>query len=144
MAQPEPEVAPVATAQPAPPVDEPPAAPARPPAPPRRLSPEQRGKPRALPAWQRPAAAATPASSAGGFLRFRINWGRRDGADPRRVMAHVCRRGGIASRQVGAIDVRVAATTFEVASDVADGFLRAVQRRDAREPHLVIVRDRDS
>src|SRR5262249_7322768 len=35
--------------------------------------------------------AAAPPS----FVPFRINWGERQGADPRRLLALVCRRGGI-------------------------------------------------
>ncbi|MBL8754889.1 MAG: DEAD/DEAH box helicase [Planctomycetes bacterium] len=75
------------------------------------------------------------------FVRFRINWGRRDGADPRRVMAHVCRRGHIQSRQVGAISIQFAFTSVEVARDVAESFQRAVERPDRREPHLFIERE---
>jgi len=107
----------------------------------KKLSADQRGKPGVSPTWQRGAAKPGPASGPA-FTRFRINWGRRDGADPRRVMAHVCRRGGIESHQVGAIDLHVATTTFEVASDVAERFLRAVAKPDRRDPHLVIVRER--
>ena len=140
---------PAAPAHRAPPVVREPEAELPPPPPPppppviNKLSPEQRGKPRVLPAWQRPAAAAKEPLGGHSFTRFRINWGRRDGADPRRVMAHVCRRGGIDSKQVGAIAVQMAATTFEVASEAAESFLRAVAKPDSREPHLVIVRERE-
>ncbi len=140
-------VAPVAaTSAPKEPVRPPaaPPSPVPPPPPPpatKKLSPQQRGKPGARPAWQRGDDRAA-ARSGPPFARFRINWGRRDGADPRRVMAHVCRRGGIESHQVGVIDIHVAATTFEVASEVAERFLRAVAKPDRRDPHLVIVRER--
>lgn len=122
---------------PAPPLAPAPAAP--PAAPPtRRLSPEQRGRPGAPPSWQR---APNPAPGRDAFERFRINWGSRDGADPRRVLAHVCRRGEVDSRAVGAIRVLPGSTTFELASEVADEFERRVRRPDRREPHLVITRD---
>jgi len=113
-----------------------------PPAPPvgRRLSADQRGRPGAPPSWQKPPGVV--AASGGAFQRFRINWGSRDGADPRRVMAHVCRRGELDSQMVGAIHVQPGSTTFEVASEAADGFERRARRPDRREPHLVIVRDR--
>jgi len=107
----------------------------------KKLAPDQRGKPGARPSWQR-GAEKRERGSGQPFTRFRINWGRRDGADPRRVMGHVCRRGGIESHQVGAIDIHVAATTFEVASEVAERFLRAVAKPDRRDPHLVIERER--
>ena len=108
----------------------------------RRLAPGQRGRPGALPSWRREAAAPAPASaSAQAFTRFRINWGTRDGADARRVLAHVCRRGGIESHMVGAIAVHVAGTTFEVDRVVAEEFAKRVQRPDRRDPHLVIVVD---
>jgi len=137
---------------PAAPPDQPaPAAPAAPaPAEPpagRRLAPGQRGKAGAPPAWQRPAAPARGGDDRGGdgfggFQRFRINWGSRDGADPRRVMAHVCRRGGVDSDAVGQIRVQFAFTTFEIAAPVAAAFERSARRPDRRDPHLVIVRDR--
>jgi ATP-dependent RNA helicase DeaD len=134
---------------PAAPADQPaPAAPApaEPPAG-RRLAPGQRGKAGAPPAWQRPAAPARGGDDRGddgfgGFQRFRINWGSRDGADPRRVMAHVCRRGGVDSDAVGQIRVQFAFTTFEIAAPVAAAFERSARRPDRRDPHLVIVRDR--
>ena len=136
---------PTPTPTPPPPVQEKPEPQAEPaPAVPRvttRLTAEQRGKPRVLPVWQRPATAKEPLGGHS-FTRFSINWGRRDGADPRRVMAHVCRRGGIESNEVGAIAVQMAATTFEVATEAAERFLRAVATPDSRDPHLVIVRDR--
>ena len=121
-------------------------APAEPPAV-RRLAPGQRGKAGAPPAWQRPAAPARGGDDRGddgfgGFQRFRINWGSRDGADPRRVMAHVCRRGGVDSDAVGQIRVQFAFTTFEIAAPVAAAFERSARRPDRRDPHLVIVRDR--
>jgi ATP-dependent RNA helicase DeaD len=115
-------------------------APAAPPAHERRLSAAQRGKPGVLPTWRRPDQPAPPAEN--GFVRFRINWGSRDGADPRRVLAHVCRRGDIDGAMIGAIEVHGSATTFGVAIDVAHQFERRAARPDRRDPHLVISRDR--
>jgi len=116
----------------------------------RRLAPGKRGKAGAPPAWQRQAAPESMGRGpygnrdrdGGAFQRFRINWGSRDGADPRRVMAHVCRRGGIDSDAVGQIRVQFAFSTFEIAAPVADMFERSARRPDRRDPHLVIVRDR--
>jgi len=91
------------------------------------------------------AAAAPPPARAkrptAGFARFRINWGTRDGADARRILAHVCRRGEIDSKFVGAIEHEPLASTFDVAEAVADSFAQRVRRRDRRDPHLFIERE---
>ncbi|MEO7327972.1 MAG: DbpA RNA binding domain-containing protein [Minicystis sp.] len=72
------------------------------------------------------------------FVPFRINWGQRHGADPRRLLALVCRRGGIEGFQVGAIRIGQTASTFEVAVPVAGGFAQAVRKPDARDPRIRI------
>lgn len=105
----------------------------------RTLAAEQRGRASAPPAWRRDEAPPRPGEQAG-FTRFRINWGTRDGAEPRRILAHVCRRGDIDSRMVGAIQLHVTMSTFDVADDVAAAFGKRVQRRDRRDPNLVITR----
>ncbi|MGC6488644.1 MAG: DEAD/DEAH box helicase [Planctomycetota bacterium] len=105
-----------------------------------RLGKERRGEPGAGPSWKdgpQPAAKRPER----GFVRFRINWGARGGANPRRILAHVCRRGGVDNRQVGSISMSTTSSTFEVAHEVADEFARRVQRRDKRDPHLVIHRE---
>ena len=110
------------------------------------LEPRQRGRAGAPPAWRRDDAARPPRGGTegeAGFTRFRINWGTRDGADARRILAHVCRRGDIDSKLVGAIQLQFAASTFDVADAVAAAFARRVMRRDRRDPHLVITRTYD-
>jgi ATP-dependent RNA helicase DeaD len=105
-----------------------------------RLGRDRRGEPGSKPSWQ--SEAQEPAKRPErGFVRFRINWGARGGANPRRILAHVCRRGGVDNRQVGSISMSTTSSTFEVAQDVADEFARRVQRRDKRDPHLVIHRE---
>ena len=74
-------------------------------------------------------------------VRFQINWGARDGADPRRILAHVCRRGDIEGRLVGAIEVMPQATSFVIDPAVATAFAQRVRRPDRRDPHLVITRE---
>ncbi|MFN7589755.1 MAG: DEAD/DEAH box helicase [Planctomycetota bacterium] len=74
-------------------------------------------------------------------VRFRINWGARDGADPRRILAHVCRRGEIDGRLIGAIEVLPAGSSFVVDPSVAPAFAQRVRRPDRRDPHLVITRE---
>lgn len=142
---------------------------ARPPAP-APLPLARRGRPGALPRWQQSAEAdgvGRPAlqrtseppfrraershprdrferndrRDAADGVRFRINWGARDGADPRRILAHVCRRGEIEGKLVGAIEVLPQATSFVVDAAVATAFAQRVRRPDRRDPHLVITRE---
>jgi ATP-dependent RNA helicase DeaD len=107
----------------------------------RRLAADQRGRAGAAPSWQKRPERGTAASAGPAFQRFRINWGRRDGADPRRVMAHVCRRGHLESHMVGAISVQSAFTVFEIATEAAESFQRSAKKPDRRDPHLVIERE---
>jgi ATP-dependent RNA helicase DeaD len=122
-----------------------PAAPVRREAPPiahKKLPADRLGKPGSLPAWRRDPNAPAPAAARNpSFARFRINWGFRDGADARRILAHVCRRGDIDSRMVGGIDLQAGSSTFEVAEAIAGSFAKRVQKRDRRDPHLFIVPD---
>jgi ATP-dependent RNA helicase DeaD len=75
------------------------------------------------------------------FVMFRVSWGREDGADARRVLAMVCRRGGIRGTDVGPIRIEQHVTNVGVDSEVAAAFERAATRNDAREPNIHIRRD---
>jgi len=105
-----------------------------------KLPAAHRGQPGAAPSWHRPNRSETSTPEAG-FTRFRINWGPRDGANPRRIMAHVCRRGNVPSNMIGSISMDGNTSTFEVANSVADDFAHRVQHRDRRDPHLIIHRE---
>ncbi|WP_437964372.1 DEAD/DEAH box helicase [Sorangium sp. So ce260] len=144
----------------APPRSEPPAARGRSAAPPWSGAPP-RGRP-AGPAWAdapprgRPAGPAWSDAPPRGrpaarraegeqpprlpFVPFQVNWGERHGADPRRLLALVCRRGGVSSRQIGAIRIGSTASVVEVASPAAPDFARAVNQPDARDARIRIVR----
>ncbi|MCB9590305.1 MAG: DEAD/DEAH box helicase [Polyangiaceae bacterium] len=74
------------------------------------------------------------------YVPFFINWGERGGANPARLIAHVCRRGGIRGQSIGAVRVEARMSVFEVASDVAQAFEVAARKPDAREPGLRIDR----
>jgi hypothetical protein len=63
------------------------------------------------------------------------------GADARRLLAVVCRRGEIRGRDVGAIRVEPTYAIVDVASEVAEGFARAAALPDPREPNVTIRRD---
>ncbi|MBM4357071.1 MAG: DEAD/DEAH box helicase [Deltaproteobacteria bacterium] len=95
-------------------------------APPRR--PDSRGRtPRTLPP--------------SGWVAFRVTWGEAHGADVRRLLAMVCRRGGIASSDVGRINVGRYASQLEVSSEVAASFESAARQPDPRDPRVRIERD---
>lgn len=76
-----------------------------------------------------------------GFTRFFVSWGFQYGATPGRLMALICRRGDITSRDVGAIDMGPRGTTFEVADAVAREFEVKSGRPDERDPKIRIRRD---
>lgn len=72
------------------------------------------------------------------YATFEINWGGRDGANPKRILAHICRRGGITSADVGVIRVYGDTSTLEVAEHAAAAFADKASAPDRREPHLII------
>lgn len=76
-----------------------------------------------------------------GYVRFSINWGKFGGATPGRILAHVCRRGDISSKQIGAVRIEGRQATFEVKQDHAEAFAGKVAPPDEREPKLRIFRD---
>jgi ATP-dependent RNA helicase DeaD len=94
-----------------------------------------------------PVARATRTAPRGrdeqaSYRTFRVTWGALHGADPRRLLAMLCRRGGIESSDVGSIDVGKTTSIVEIADGVADGFAESAGRRDPRDPKVAIVPDR--
>jgi ATP-dependent RNA helicase DeaD len=79
----------------------------------------------------------------GGFVPFRVSWGRAHGADARRLVAMLCRRGGIDGRAIGAIKVGPTYSLVEVSSVVAEAFERATKDVDPRDPRVMIRRYND-
>ena len=75
------------------------------------------------------------------FVPFVINWGQKTGATTPRVLSHVCRRGGIKARDVGAIRLGPSSSRFEVSREHADVFERKVAKPDTRDPAVRISRD---
>jgi ATP-dependent RNA helicase DeaD len=69
---------------------------------------------------------------------FVVTWGGRDGADPRRVLAMVCRRGDITRREIGAIHILPGHTVVEVVRGAADHFLRNAGQPDPRDRRVRI------
>ena len=70
----------------------------------------------------------------GDFITYQVSWGEHAGADTRRLLAMVCRRGDVSSDVVGAIRVAPKSSTVEISSSVAPQFERAVTRPDKRNP----------
>ncbi|MGO8994954.1 MAG: DEAD/DEAH box helicase [Polyangiaceae bacterium] len=104
---------------------------------------------RAMPApieRERPVRPARPADGPsqrppepeGGWVPFRFTWGKEHGADPRRLVAMACRRGGIRSGDIGAIFVARTHSIVNIASPVAASFARSASEHDPRDPRVTI------
>ncbi len=93
---------------------------------------------------ERPRAPARPrdgnetAKRAQTFVPFQVTWGREHGADPRRLLALMCRRGEVDRQSIGAIQVGARVSTVEVAADVAGAFAARASRPDARDDRVRI------
>lgn len=74
------------------------------------------------------------------WVTFRVTWGGRQGADARRLLAIVCRRGNIRGEEVGAIRVEAAHSLVDVAAHVADRFEVKAAEPDSRNPQVHIAR----
>ena len=76
----------------------------------------------------------------GGFVPFRVSWGESHGADPRRLVAMMCRRGKIEGRDIGAIRIGRTSSVIEVSSNMAQDFERATAKPDPRDPRVHVRR----
>jgi len=72
------------------------------------------------------------------FTRFVVSWGERSGATASRLLSHVCRRGGLSSQQVGAIQIDAESSTVDVATEMARAFETRTRRPDKRDPGILI------
>jgi ATP-dependent RNA helicase DeaD len=80
----------------------------------------------------------------GDWVPFRVSWGHEQGADTRRLLAMVCRRGNIPGKAVGAIHVDSRYSVVNVTGAVAEAFAAAAGKPDPRDPRIVIERERPS
>ncbi len=78
-----------------------------------------------------------------GYVRYFLNWGSQNGANPQRVLSHVCRRGAVERQCVGAIRIGPRSSTVEIRREVVDTFERRTRKPDARDPAVRIRRDSD-
>jgi ATP-dependent RNA helicase DeaD len=114
-----------------------------------RRRPERGERPERRPRREGPREGPREGSRGGhgarveeGYVRFFMNRGASHGASPGRVLAVVCRRGGISGDDVGSIAVHPNGTTFDVRAEVARGFEDRAGRPDRRDPGTRIRRDR--
>ena len=89
---------------------------------------------------ERPRATGNRRDLSRDAVRFRINLGRNQKAEPGWLLPLICRRGGITRHEVGAIRVGPQASTFEIAGNAADDFSLASGEPDPRAPHVRIRR----
>jgi ATP-dependent RNA helicase DeaD len=61
---------------------------------------------------------------------FRLDVGRKEGADPKWLLPMLCRRGGVTRKEIGAIRIFEATTEFEVSGHIARDFERSAAQRD--------------
>ncbi len=125
-------------------------APTRPAPPDARPRPERRdgSPPRSYEQREAPSRDERPARvprdaaprEQGEMVAFRVTYGANDGADPRRLVAMLCRRGGITSKQLGKIHVGATASVVEVAATAASGFERAVAAPDPMNRGVTVTR----
>jgi ATP-dependent RNA helicase DeaD len=78
------------------------------------------------------------------WVQFRVSWGQEQGADARRLLPMLCRRGNIRGTDIGAIDLRPSFSVVEVATRVAADFERATRRPDPRDPAILVRRESPS
>jgi ATP-dependent RNA helicase DeaD len=102
----------------------------------RRLEPARGGHP--LPV---PARGAAPNE---GWVRFRVSWGQAQGADARRLLPMLCRRGKIRGTDIGTIQLTPKFSFVDVAARVAATFERATQLPDPRDPTVTVRRERSA
>ncbi len=84
----------------------------------------------------RPRRAKGRRSGPSSWAQFQVSWGKNHGADPRRMLAVVCRRGDISSSDVGAITIGGHSSMVEVNPKIAKAFSRSAGRPDPRDPRI--------
>lgn len=89
---------------------------------------------------RRPFSDRPPEARGGSdqWVPFRVSWGEQHGADARRLVAMLCRRGNIRGSDIGAIRVNRVNSVVEVATAVARGFEEAAREPDPRDPRVMI------
>jgi ATP-dependent RNA helicase DeaD len=81
-----------------------------------------------------------PRTADGAWVTFRVSYGGAHGADPRRILAMICRRGDVRKDVVGAIRVERQYSLVRITEDAAPHFAESAGRRDPRDPRVRIER----
>ncbi|HYQ16213.1 MAG TPA: DEAD/DEAH box helicase, partial [Polyangiaceae bacterium] len=105
-----------------------------------RFEERERFQPREQ-SFERRPSERPPEGGRGGngqWVPFQVTWGEVHGADARRLVAMLCRRGNIRGSDIGAIRVSRTSSTVEVAASVAQGFEAAASEPDPRDPRVEI------
>lgn len=76
----------------------------------------------------------------GGYVRFQVSWGANRGADARRMLAVLCRRGNVTKDAIGAIRIGPQSSFVDVRASEARDFESDASRPDPRDPHVRIRR----
>ena len=88
---------------------------------------------------ERPAMNDTQGQGQAEWVPFRVTWGQEQGADARRLVAMLCRRGRIRGGDIGAIRVHQSSSSVDIAGRVASVFSQAASVSDPRDPLVSIV-----
>ncbi len=72
------------------------------------------------------------------YAAFQVTWGAQQGADPRRMLALVCRRGNVRSSSIGAIRIGDHGSVVEVRRQDMQSFEKSASRPDSRDPRIKI------
>ena len=103
------------------------------------LRPGQRNL-RAFPPARDFKAPARDLKGSDGWTRFRVSWGQAQGADVRRLLPMLCRRGNIHGKDIGSIQLAPSFSFVDIATSVAADFERAARRPDPRDPAVTVQR----
>jgi ATP-dependent RNA helicase DeaD len=74
-----------------------------------------------------------PREAEGPVAWFRLDVGRENNADPKWLIPLICSRGHITKREIGFIKIFDRETKFEIAADVAQRFMEAVEKSGDQE-----------
>ncbi|WP_394846671.1 DEAD/DEAH box helicase [Pendulispora brunnea] len=87
-----------------------------------------------------PRARTTRKDHPADWVTFRVTWGGLHGANPRRLFAMMCRRGGVQGGDVGAIEIAKTHSFVNIAKAAAASFEEAARVPDPRDPRVSIHR----
>ena len=79
-----------------------------------------------------------PPDDPSSWVSFRVSWGREQGADARRLLAMLCRRGNVKGSDIGAIRIARSHAIVGVSKAVAESFENAAAEPDPRNPRVTI------